>query len=129
MPVTSKYHFKHRMRRVTVVRLCVRLLRETVLGIACGMGDIDVLDEASRIFDQWINGTLRYCCHSRMVLFHSHYNRFHVENCSYIKIKNNNCGNSQGRTGTKIRPWVDVCHVFHVQLQILQAMQKSNCQQ
>uniref|UniRef100_A0A3Q4N789 Aminopeptidase n=1 Tax=Neolamprologus brichardi TaxID=32507 RepID=A0A3Q4N789_NEOBR len=35
-----------------------RLLRETVLGIACQMGDQDALNEASRIFDQWISGTV-----------------------------------------------------------------------
>ncbi|XP_030580859.1 glutamyl aminopeptidase [Archocentrus centrarchus] len=35
-----------------------RLLRETVLGIACQMGDQDSLNEASRIFDQWINGSV-----------------------------------------------------------------------
>ncbi|KAM3871017.1 glutamyl aminopeptidase [Diretmus argenteus] len=36
----------------------MRLLRETVLGIACRMGDQDALGQASQIFDQWINGTL-----------------------------------------------------------------------
>ncbi|XP_073322847.1 glutamyl aminopeptidase [Pagrus major] len=35
-----------------------RLLRETVLGIACQMGSQETLNEASRIFDQWINGEL-----------------------------------------------------------------------
>ncbi|XP_068608071.1 glutamyl aminopeptidase [Brachionichthys hirsutus] len=35
-----------------------RLLRETVLSIACQMGDQDALTKASHIFDQWINGTL-----------------------------------------------------------------------
>ncbi|XP_028994823.1 glutamyl aminopeptidase [Betta splendens] len=35
-----------------------RLLRETVLNIACRMGDREALDEASRIFDQWIEGSL-----------------------------------------------------------------------
>uniref|UniRef100_A0A4W4GAS9 Aminopeptidase n=1 Tax=Electrophorus electricus TaxID=8005 RepID=A0A4W4GAS9_ELEEL len=34
-----------------------RLLRETVLGIACQMGDTEILDQASVIFKQWINGT------------------------------------------------------------------------
>lgn len=37
-----------------------RLLRETTLGIACQMGDQEALNEASRIFDQWINGSIRY---------------------------------------------------------------------
>lgn len=35
-----------------------RLLRETVLSIACVMEDPDALNEASRIFDQWINGSI-----------------------------------------------------------------------
>ncbi|XP_061890860.1 glutamyl aminopeptidase [Entelurus aequoreus] len=35
-----------------------RLLRETVLSIACKMGDPDTLKEASNIFDQWISGSL-----------------------------------------------------------------------
>uniref|UniRef100_A0A8C2Z766 Aminopeptidase n=1 Tax=Cyclopterus lumpus TaxID=8103 RepID=A0A8C2Z766_CYCLU len=33
-----------------------RLLRETVLSIGCQMGDQEALNEASRIFDQWIFG-------------------------------------------------------------------------
>lgn len=37
-----------------------RLLRETVLGIACQMNDEDALLQASSLFDQWINGSLRY---------------------------------------------------------------------
>uniref|UniRef100_A0A3Q1IP30 Aminopeptidase n=1 Tax=Anabas testudineus TaxID=64144 RepID=A0A3Q1IP30_ANATE len=35
-----------------------RLLRETVLSIACQMEDKEALNEASRIFDQWIEGTV-----------------------------------------------------------------------
>ncbi|KAK5885814.1 hypothetical protein CesoFtcFv8_016911 [Champsocephalus esox] len=35
-----------------------RLLRETVLGISCRMGDEASLNEASGIFDQWISGNL-----------------------------------------------------------------------
>ncbi|XP_062253264.1 glutamyl aminopeptidase [Platichthys flesus] len=35
-----------------------RLLRETVLSIACQMGDQDALNEASSIFDLWIDGRL-----------------------------------------------------------------------
>ncbi|XP_054909476.1 glutamyl aminopeptidase [Poeciliopsis prolifica] len=35
-----------------------RLLRETVLSIACQMGDADALKEASNIFKQWIDKTL-----------------------------------------------------------------------
>ncbi|KAA0717810.1 Glutamyl aminopeptidase [Triplophysa tibetana] len=36
----------------------VRLLRETVLGIACQMGDQEALNQASDIFNKWINGQL-----------------------------------------------------------------------
>ena len=36
-----------------------RLLREKVLSIACQMGDQDALNEASRIFDEWISGSGR----------------------------------------------------------------------
>ncbi|KAM9786890.1 glutamyl aminopeptidase [Syngnathus typhle] len=35
-----------------------RLLRETVLGIACQMGDQETLNNASDIFDRWIDGSL-----------------------------------------------------------------------
>lgn len=35
-----------------------RLLRETVLSIACRMGDKEILDQASLYFEQWINGTI-----------------------------------------------------------------------
>ncbi|XP_019744369.1 glutamyl aminopeptidase [Hippocampus comes] len=35
-----------------------RLLRETVLSIACQMGDQETLNQASEIFDQWINGSI-----------------------------------------------------------------------
>lgn len=35
-----------------------RLLRETVLSIACQMGDEEALNEAAHIFDQWIDGSL-----------------------------------------------------------------------
>ncbi|KAK9533236.1 hypothetical protein VZT92_008370 [Zoarces viviparus] len=35
-----------------------RLLRETALSIACQMGDQEALNEASRIFDQWISGEI-----------------------------------------------------------------------
>lgn len=37
-----------------------RLLRETVLGIACQMNDEEALAQASNLFDRWINGTDRY---------------------------------------------------------------------
>ncbi|XP_064809643.1 glutamyl aminopeptidase isoform X3 [Oncorhynchus masou masou] len=35
-----------------------RLLRETVQGIACQMGDQEVLNETSVLFDQWISGNI-----------------------------------------------------------------------
>lgn len=35
-----------------------RLLRETVLSIACQMGEMDALNEASDLFNKWINGSL-----------------------------------------------------------------------
>uniref|UniRef100_A0A8C1H9M7 Aminopeptidase n=1 Tax=Cyprinus carpio carpio TaxID=630221 RepID=A0A8C1H9M7_CYPCA len=35
-----------------------RLLRETVLGIACQMGDQEALDQAYDIFSKWIDGTI-----------------------------------------------------------------------
>ncbi|RXN06779.1 glutamyl aminopeptidase [Labeo rohita] len=35
-----------------------RLLRETVLGIACQMADQEALDQASDIFNKWIDGTI-----------------------------------------------------------------------
>ncbi|XP_067278034.1 glutamyl aminopeptidase [Pseudorasbora parva] len=35
-----------------------RLLRETVLGIACQMNDPEALNQASDIFNKWIDGTL-----------------------------------------------------------------------
>ena len=38
----------------------LRLLRETVLGIACQMEDPSATTQASQIFDQWIAGNIRY---------------------------------------------------------------------
>ncbi|ROK15851.1 Glutamyl aminopeptidase [Anabarilius grahami] len=35
-----------------------RLLRETVLGIACQMNDQEALDQASDLFNKWIDGTI-----------------------------------------------------------------------
>uniref|UniRef100_A0A3Q0T2E5 Aminopeptidase n=1 Tax=Amphilophus citrinellus TaxID=61819 RepID=A0A3Q0T2E5_AMPCI len=46
-----------------------RLLRETVLGIACQMGDQDSLNEASRIFDQWINGSVSVALNLRLLVY------------------------------------------------------------
>ncbi len=36
-----------------------RLLRETVLGIACQMDDQEALNQANDIFNKWIDGTIR----------------------------------------------------------------------
>ncbi len=36
-----------------------RLLRETVLGIACQMEDQEALNQAFDIFNKWIDGTIR----------------------------------------------------------------------
>lgn len=47
-----------------------RLLRETVLGIACQMGDTAALDEASRLFNEWISGTLsRVAVNLRLLVY------------------------------------------------------------
>ncbi|XP_070698575.1 glutamyl aminopeptidase isoform X2 [Pempheris klunzingeri] len=46
-----------------------RLLRETVLGIACQMGNQGALDEASRIFDQWIDGSLSVAVNLRLLVY------------------------------------------------------------
>ncbi|XP_029900588.1 glutamyl aminopeptidase isoform X2 [Myripristis murdjan] len=46
-----------------------RLLRESVLGIACQMGDEDALREASRIFDQWIAGSVSVAVNLRLLVY------------------------------------------------------------
>uniref|UniRef100_A0A3Q1G714 Glutamyl aminopeptidase n=1 Tax=Acanthochromis polyacanthus TaxID=80966 RepID=A0A3Q1G714_9TELE len=46
-----------------------RLLRETVLSIACKMDDQDALNEASRIFDQWIEGSLSVAVNLRLLVY------------------------------------------------------------
>ncbi|XP_056151977.1 glutamyl aminopeptidase [Lampris incognitus] len=46
-----------------------RLLRETVLSIACQMGDEEVLKEASRIFDEWIYGTISVGVNLRLLVY------------------------------------------------------------
>uniref|UniRef100_A0A4W4G9V0 Aminopeptidase n=1 Tax=Electrophorus electricus TaxID=8005 RepID=A0A4W4G9V0_ELEEL len=46
-----------------------RLLRETVLGIACQMGDTEILDQASVIFKQWINGTESVPVNLRLLVY------------------------------------------------------------
>ncbi|XP_006162311.1 glutamyl aminopeptidase isoform X2 [Tupaia chinensis] len=37
-----------------------KLLRASVLGLACKMGDPDALNSASQLFQEWLNGTRRY---------------------------------------------------------------------
>ncbi|XP_045065055.1 glutamyl aminopeptidase-like isoform X2 [Coregonus clupeaformis] len=46
-----------------------RLLRETVLGIACQMGDQEVLNEASVLFDQWISGNISVGVNLRLLVY------------------------------------------------------------
>uniref|UniRef100_A0A4W5PMT2 Aminopeptidase n=1 Tax=Hucho hucho TaxID=62062 RepID=A0A4W5PMT2_9TELE len=45
------------------------LLRETVLGIACQMGDQEVLNEASVLFDQWISGNISFGVNLRLLVY------------------------------------------------------------
>uniref|UniRef100_A0A4W6BSU8 Aminopeptidase n=1 Tax=Lates calcarifer TaxID=8187 RepID=A0A4W6BSU8_LATCA len=53
-------------KRFQVSRL---LLRETVLSISCQMGDQEALNEASHIFDQWINGSLSVAVNLRLLVY------------------------------------------------------------
>uniref|UniRef100_A0A671X7W2 Aminopeptidase n=1 Tax=Sparus aurata TaxID=8175 RepID=A0A671X7W2_SPAAU len=46
-----------------------RLLRETVLGIACQMGSPETLNEAAKIFDQWINGQISVAVNLRLLVY------------------------------------------------------------
>ncbi|XP_071327168.1 glutamyl aminopeptidase [Trachinotus anak] len=46
-----------------------RLLRETVLSLACQMGDEEALTQASRIFDQWINQNLSVAVNLRLLVY------------------------------------------------------------
>uniref|UniRef100_A0A3P8SHS1 Aminopeptidase n=1 Tax=Amphiprion percula TaxID=161767 RepID=A0A3P8SHS1_AMPPE len=43
--------------------------RETVLSIACQMGDQDALSQASHIFDQWIKGDLSVAVNLRLLVY------------------------------------------------------------
>uniref|UniRef100_A0AAQ5XWL0 Aminopeptidase n=1 Tax=Amphiprion ocellaris TaxID=80972 RepID=A0AAQ5XWL0_AMPOC len=47
----------------------LELLRETVLSIACQMGDQDALSQASHIFDQWIKGDLSVAVNLRLLVY------------------------------------------------------------
>ncbi|XP_030626829.1 glutamyl aminopeptidase isoform X2 [Chanos chanos] len=46
-----------------------RLLRQTVLSIACRMGDSEILNEASNLFDQWIDGTISIGVNLRLLVY------------------------------------------------------------
>uniref|UniRef100_A0A8C1PUR8 Aminopeptidase n=1 Tax=Cyprinus carpio TaxID=7962 RepID=A0A8C1PUR8_CYPCA len=46
-----------------------RLLRETVLGIACQMGDQEALDQAYDIFSKWIDGTISVAVNLRLLVY------------------------------------------------------------
>ena len=47
--------------RPTFVCVCfLRLLRASVLGLACKLGDKEALDSASQLFQQWLTGTVRW---------------------------------------------------------------------
>ncbi|KAJ8385784.1 hypothetical protein AAFF_G00182280 [Aldrovandia affinis] len=46
-----------------------RLLRETVLGISCQMGDQEALDQASVLFDQWISSETRVGVNLRLLVY------------------------------------------------------------
>ncbi|TNN62000.1 Glutamyl aminopeptidase [Liparis tanakae] len=46
-----------------------RLLRETVLSISCQMGDQEALNEASRIFDQWIFEDISVAVNLRLLVY------------------------------------------------------------
>lgn len=37
----------------------LRLLRASVLGLACKMGDQEALENATQLFQQWLSGTVR----------------------------------------------------------------------
>uniref|UniRef100_A0A672S8P2 Aminopeptidase n=1 Tax=Sinocyclocheilus grahami TaxID=75366 RepID=A0A672S8P2_SINGR len=46
-----------------------QLLRETVLGIACQMGDQEALDQAYDIFSKWIDGTVSVAVNLRLLVY------------------------------------------------------------
>lgn len=46
-----------------------RLLRASVLGFACKMGDTDALNNASQLFEQWLNGTNRIPVNLRLLVY------------------------------------------------------------
>uniref|UniRef100_A0A9J8CVN2 Aminopeptidase n=2 Tax=Cyprinus carpio TaxID=7962 RepID=A0A9J8CVN2_CYPCA len=46
-----------------------QLLRETVLGIACQMGDQEALSQTSEIFNKWIDGTISVDVNLRLLVY------------------------------------------------------------
>nr|XP_046269552.1 glutamyl aminopeptidase isoform X2 [Scatophagus argus] len=46
-----------------------RLLRETALSLACQMGNQEALNQASQIFDQWIDGSLSVAVNLRLLVY------------------------------------------------------------
>ncbi|XP_046947665.1 glutamyl aminopeptidase isoform X2 [Lynx rufus] len=46
-----------------------RLLRASVLGLACKMGDREALDNATQLFQQWLSGTVRLPVNLRLLVY------------------------------------------------------------
>ncbi|XP_032189043.1 glutamyl aminopeptidase [Mustela erminea] len=46
-----------------------KLLRASVLGFACKMGDQEALDNATQLFQQWLNGTVRLPVNLRLLVY------------------------------------------------------------
>lgn len=67
---------------------CCRLLRETVLSIACQMGDEDALNEAFRIFQQWIDKTIRLLkkTQNNKQILNFIFNSSYVLKCSHPRL-------------------------------------------
>lgn len=48
---------------------CLRLLRSSVLGFACKVGDREALNNASFLFEQWLNGTVSLPVNLRLLVY------------------------------------------------------------
>ncbi|XP_054447594.1 glutamyl aminopeptidase [Pteronotus mesoamericanus] len=46
-----------------------KLLRASVLGLACKLGDKEALDSASKLFQQWLTGTVRIPVNIRLLVY------------------------------------------------------------
>ncbi|XP_036887781.1 glutamyl aminopeptidase [Sturnira hondurensis] len=46
-----------------------KLLRASVLGLACKLGDTEALDSASQLFQQWLTGTVRIPVNLRLLVY------------------------------------------------------------